>query len=211
MQVNIIKVSILLLVVIAQNIFAKDVFKVDGFSNEYYINIVLDLDKDSYDENKLSLIAKATNKKVQDFPIDFVNYDLNTLLKKMKKRNSFTLKYSEQEMFKYEDYNFDGKKDFSIARLEPRYGEVVSYDIYIKNKKNFKRSEIFSALTYEHGYIKKLDSKKHEIVVSKNNYYVNGSIIEINIKYRVMNNKLVIILSGDNTIACLNYVLSNRC
>jgi len=191
MQVNIIKVIILLLLVVAQNIYAKDVFKVDGFSNDYYLNIVLDLDKESYDENKLSLVSKITNKIVQDFSIDFVNYDLTTLLKSMKNKNSFTLDYSEQEMFKYEDYNFDGKKDFSVARLEPRYGEVVSYDIYLKNKKNFKRSEIFSAFTYEHGYIKKLDSKKHEIVVSKNNYYVNGSIVEINIKYRVINNKPV--------------------
>jgi len=77
------------------------------------------------------------------------------------------IKYKDQSNIIYEDFNFDGRKDFAILdSYSGPYGSPT-YKIYLYQKENFTYNKSFSELAHQYMGIFQIDSCKKELITYK--------------------------------------------
>ena len=152
---------------IAQNSFPV---KIRDFSDKYEALIGRN-DKDTlisgrYDQYVPEYVIKIfdrTNHKIvlETYTTDFPTYLLdenNEAIPNVKE-----LPYGSQSVLLYEDYNFDGIKDFALMNGNNSCYGGPSFDIYLAKSNSFEYSEAFSLLSNDYCGMFQVDTKTKTI------------------------------------------------
>jgi len=152
--------------------FAQDVFplKIRDFSEKYEA-LISQTEKDtlikgSYEDvvpqYLIQIFDKASQKVVLEaYTADFPEYLLDE--NKEAIPNIKELPYGSQSVLMYEDYNFDGIKDFALMNGNGSCYGGPSFDIYLAKGGGFKYSDAFSALSNEYCGMFQVDEKTKTI------------------------------------------------
>ncbi len=138
---------------------AQDIFpvKIRDFSEKY--EAVINRNKKDtlisghYDEYipdyVIIILDKTTQKTVlETYTTDFPTYLLDENHEAIP--NIKELPYGSQSVLLYEDYNFDGVKDFALMNGNNSCYGGPSFDIYLAENNSFEYSESFSALSNDY-------------------------------------------------------------
>ena len=140
-------------------VWAQDGFpiKISDFSDQY--EAVIDLNEEDtivsgrYDDYVPEYVIQIFDKSNQKMLLKAYTADFPTYLLDEENEavpNIKELPYGSQSVLLYEDYNFDGIKDFALMNgYESCYGGP-SFDIYLAVESGFEHSEAFSILSNEY-------------------------------------------------------------
>ena len=148
-----------ILLCITATAFGQQDFTVDGFSPDYYGKVHFE-DIQTADTNFISgsgrirIYDKKSNKKLIEVEADdlFVFLHNNGI-----KANIAQLPYGEQSVILYEDFNFDGDKDFAIENGHMSCYGGPSFSIYLATEKGFAFNQAFTDLAMEYCGIFQVD------------------------------------------------------
>ncbi|MBF7092047.1 hypothetical protein IUY40_10900 [Flavobacterium sp. ALJ2] len=140
--------------------FAQTTFKVDNFSKAYYGKIFIEHTSQVFSKGWVSIYDKKTNKQI--IKVESEGLALN-LHNEKALANIKELPYGEQSLIMYEDYNFDGIKDFAIYDRQNSHYHWPSFQIYLATKTGFKLSPDFTTLTQDYCGMFYADSKEKKL------------------------------------------------
>jgi hypothetical protein len=127
--------------------FAQNVFTVDNFSNDYYGKIQISDTSEVFSKGSVAIYQRKTNKQI----IKVVSDELYLELHDGKAiANTKSLPYGEQSLIMYEDFNFDGKKDFAICDGQNSCYHGPSFKIYLATNNGFLFNKEFTRLAQEY-------------------------------------------------------------
>jgi hypothetical protein len=142
--------------------FAQTTFKVDDFSKAHYGKIFIADTSHVFSEGWVAIYDTKTKKQI----IKIESEELALGLHRGKiKANIKELPYGEQSLIMYEDYNFDGLKDFAISDGQNSCYHGPSFNIYLATKTGFKFSPDFTALAQEYCGMFQVNYKTKKISV----------------------------------------------
>jgi hypothetical protein len=141
-------------------IYAQTVFTVENFSKDYYGKVTINDTTEVFSKGWVAIYDRKTNKQI----IKVVSEELAISLHNGKViANIKSLPYGEQSLIMYEDYNFDGKKDFAIEDGQNSCYHGPSFKIYLATDKGFSFSEAFTRLAQEYCGMFEVDYKEKKI------------------------------------------------
>ncbi len=132
-----------LLLIATQLIFAQTIFTVDNFSNNYYGQVQINDTTQVFSQGWVGIFDKKTKKQLIKVDSQELTFELHEdkVLANIKE-----LPYGEQSQILYEDYNFDGIKDFAIMDGQNSCYHGPSFQIYLASDSGFKLSPEFTKL-----------------------------------------------------------------
>jgi len=140
--------------------FAQTIFTVNNFSNDYYGKIEISDTSEVFSKGCISIYDSKTNQQV----IKVVSDELAISLHDGKVfANIKSLPYGEQSLIMYDDFNFDGKKDFAIEDGQNSCYHGPSFVIYLATDNGFHLSEAFTRLAQEYCGMFQVDSSEKKI------------------------------------------------
>jgi len=142
------KILLLIFILISSLSTAQVQHRVRDFSPDYYgIVYVTDDTSDYFFEGWISIYEKNTNKELIKVESSVIHFDsLNEEIQ----AGMFDTSFSDEYFIYYDDFNFDGVKDFAIADThEGSYG-THTYRIYLAEGDKFVFNEKFSELGSEY-------------------------------------------------------------
>lgn len=151
-----------LLVLLFNFTFAQATFKVSNFSKDYYGKIFISDTSEVFSKGWVAIYDTKSQKqiiKVEAEELALSLHDGKALA------NIKQLPYGEQSSIMYEDYNFDGIKDFAIEDGQNSCYHGPSFRIYLGTKSGFKFSPEFTALAQEYCGMFQVDYKQKKISV----------------------------------------------
>ena len=140
--------------------FAQTVFTVEDFAKDYYGKIKINDTTEVFSKGWVAIYDRKTNKqiiKVDSEELAISLHDGKVIA------NIKSLPYGEQSLIMYEDYNFDGKKDFAIEDGQNSCYHGPSFKIYLANDNGFSYSEAFTRLAQEYCGMFEVDYKEKKI------------------------------------------------
>lgn len=128
------------------NVQAQDTFTVDDFSDSYYGKVYIEDTSEVFSKGRVAIYDKHTNKELikvdaEELAADVHNGSISS--------NILQLPYGEQSVIIYEDFNFDGKKDFAIEDGQNSCYHGPSFQIYLAKGHSFEYNEAFTQLAQE--------------------------------------------------------------
>lgn len=122
-------------------------FKVDGFSDKYYGKVYISDTSEVTSPGSVTIYDKKSNKELFGVDADALLCDLHDgkLVANISERP-----YGEFSTILYEDYNFDGKKDFALMNGQNSCYNGPSFSIYLATDKGFCYSPEFSSLAEDY-------------------------------------------------------------
>lgn len=140
--------------------FAQTTFKVDNFSKAYYGKIFISDTSEVFSKGWVAIYDKKTNKQIIKVESDELALSLHNgkALANIKQ-----LPYGEQSQIMYEDYNFDGIKDFAINDGQNSCYHGPSFVIFLATKTGFKPSPNFTSLAQEYCGMFQVDYKEKKL------------------------------------------------
>ena len=169
---------------ISSLVIGQKPYVISKFSDKY--KAILTFEK-SY-ENKIfkkgtiSVIETETDRKVITIQSDELT--LNQEKNENSKVDFLELRYDDQEILIYEDFNFDGKKDFAIMDGQNSCYHGPSYQIYLQIDDSLLYSKEFTRLAQEYCGMFQLD---HENMTIRTNTKSGCCWHQISI-FKVINN-----------------------
>ncbi|MCL2650132.1 MAG: hypothetical protein FWD60_03775 [Candidatus Azobacteroides sp.] len=154
---------ILFLFLLTANLtFGQVTFTVEDFSNDYVGKVYISDTTEVFSPGWVAIFEKSSKKQIIKVESDELSFDLHDgkLLANIK-----SLPYGEQSLIIYEDFNFDGKKDFAIMDGQNSCYHGPSFQIYLSTGNGFKYSEDFTQLAQEYCGMFDVDSQAKEINV----------------------------------------------
>lgn len=150
----------LLLALTIGNSFSQTTFLVDHFSDEYYGKIYISDTTQVFSSGWVAIFSKRSNRqllnvKSEELALSF--RDENTLA------NVKNSPYGEQSLIMYEDFNFDGKKDFALQDGQFSCYHGPSYKVYLATKRGFRLSNAFTKLAQNYCGMFYVDAGKKRI------------------------------------------------
>ncbi|AYN05649.1 hypothetical protein [Flavobacterium sp. 140616W15] len=140
--------------------FAQTTFKVNNFSKAHYGKIFIANTSQVFSKGWVAIYDKKTNKQI----IKVESEELALSLHNGKAlANIKQLPYGEQSLIMYEDYNFDGIKDFAINDGQNSCYHGPSFRIYLGTKNDFKFSPEFTALAQDYCGMFQVDYKQKKL------------------------------------------------
>ncbi len=127
--------------------FAQTTINVQAFSKDYHARIYLNNPDEVFSPGWIAVYDSHTNKeliKVESEELALSLHDGQAIA------NVKELPYGEQSLVMYEDFNFDGIKDFAIENGQNSCYHGPSFVIYLGSKKGFAYSDAFSRLAQEY-------------------------------------------------------------
>ena len=131
-------------------------YKVDGFSDQYYGYI----DQNDDESGTITIKDKKSDKDLITLESESISIELHD---GSIKANILQAPYGEQSVIMYEDYNFDGVKDFAISDGRKSCYGGLSFQVYLAKKGAFVFSESFTRLAQEYCGMFDIDPKKKTI------------------------------------------------
>ena len=135
----------IILLFLSSNSFAQTVLKVDNFSNDYYAKVEIDSIKEVFSKGWIAIYDKKTNRELIKVNSDELAFeDVNSIV------NKSELPYGTQSLILYNDFNFDGIKDFAIEDGQNSCYHGSSYTIFLFDKKSFRFNKSFTRLAHDY-------------------------------------------------------------
>lgn len=139
---------------------AQAIFTVDGFAKEYYGKIEISDTTAVFSKGWVAIYDKKTDQQI----IKVVSEALTLTLHNGKvAANIKSLPYDEQSSIMYEDFNFDGKKDFALMDGRNSCYGGPSFRIYLATDKGFSFNEAFTRLAQEYCGMFEVDHDQKKI------------------------------------------------
>jgi hypothetical protein len=137
------RIAFILILLLSKSAFCQTTFIVDNFSKDYFGKIFIADTTEVFSKGWVAIFDKKTKKQLIKINSDELTYELHDgkVL-----ANIQELPYGEQSQILYEDYNFDGIKDFAIMDGQNSCYHGPSFQIYLKTDKGFKLSPEFTEL-----------------------------------------------------------------
>lgn len=122
-------------------------FLVDNFSDEYYGKVHISDTSEVFSPGWISIIEKKTERELIKVDAEELTFDLHEgeILANIKE-----LPYGEQSSILFEDFNFDGMKDFAIMDGQNSCYHGPSYQIFLATPKGFTLSPEFTSLAQDY-------------------------------------------------------------
>ncbi|WP_110309056.1 XAC2610-related protein [Dysgonomonas alginatilytica] len=123
--------------------FSQVTFVTDSFSDHYYGKVYVADTTEILSPGWIAIYKKGTDKELirveaEDLAVSYTNNSVEVNVKE--------LPYGEQSVIMYEDFNFDGIKDFAIQDGQNSCYHGPSYQIYLAEKGQFVFSDEFTSL-----------------------------------------------------------------
>ena len=150
----------LFLLLIINLTYGQVTFNVNNISKDYFGKIYISDTTEVFSQGWVGIFDKKSKKQLIKVTADELTYNLHEgkLLANIKQ-----LPYGEQSQIMYEDYNFDGKKDFAIMDGQNSCYHGPSFQIYLATTNGFKLSNEFTRLAQEYCGMFYVDSKEKKI------------------------------------------------
>ena len=118
-------------------------FTVEDFSEDYVGIVYISDTAEVFSEGWVAIFEKKSKNQIIKVESEELAFTLHNgkLLAGVKE-----LPYGEQSLIMYEDYNFDGKKDFAIMDGQNSCYHGPSFQIYLATENGFEYSEDFTEL-----------------------------------------------------------------
>ena len=113
--------------------FGQVIFKIDGFSDKYYGRAYFSDTSEVYCEGWVAIYDRRTNKELFRVNADELSYKLHG---SQLKQNIAKYPYGEHSVLIYQDFNFDGMKDFALMDGLHSYDHGPSYHIFLLQKRD---------------------------------------------------------------------------
>ncbi|SHF72997.1 hypothetical protein SAMN05444377_11726 [Flavobacterium fontis] len=141
------RIAFLLILLLSKSVFCQTTFVVDNFSKDYYGKLYIADTTEVSSKGWVAIFDKKTKKQLIKINSDELTFTLHKgkVLANIKK-----LPYGEHSQILYEDYNFDGVKDFAIMDGQNSCYHGPSFQIYLATNKGFKQNPEYTELA--HGY-----------------------------------------------------------
>ena len=126
---------------------AQVTFRVDSFSADYYGIVEIKDTSETFSPGTITIYQSKTNKALIRLKSDELAASLQNghVL-----ANKLSLPYGEQSMIIYDDFNFDGKKDFAVEDGQNSCYHGPSFRIYLASAKDFVFDSAFTRLAQEY-------------------------------------------------------------
>lgn len=140
--------------------FAQVTFNIDGFSKQYYGKVYFSDTSAIFSAGWVEVFDCSTKKKLIHVDADELSFDLHD---GEIKANIAEIPYGEYSVLLYEDYNFDGIKDFAIMDgFNSCYGGP-SFQIFLASGKDFVYNDDFTELAQNNCGMFVVDAKNKVI------------------------------------------------
>ena len=139
-----------------------EVFRVDDFSEDYYGIIRVEASNQSVQSGEIAIYDKKSDQELIRVPSAglYLYFHDGKL-----KANIFEYPYGEQSQIMYDDFNFDGAKDFAIQDgIKSCYG-LPSFRIYLSQDGGFVLNKDFTRLAQEYCGMFMIDKDQQKIFV----------------------------------------------
>lgn len=136
-------------------------FTVEGFSERYFGKLYISDTAEVFSKGWVAVYDKKTKAQLIKVSADELTFDLHDgkVL-----ANIMQLPYGEQSQIIYEDFNFDGRKDFAIMDGQNSCYHGPSFRIYLASAQGFQFSKAFTRLAQEYCGMFQIDVKTKEIM-----------------------------------------------
>ena len=124
--------------------FTQVTFVIDNFSDKYYGKLYIADTLDVYNSGWIAVYGIEDDKELIKVEADNLYYYLHD---GEVKANIVEQPYGEQSVLIYDDFNFDGEKDFALSNGHNSCYGGPSFDIYLYDDGRFTYSEKFSDLS----------------------------------------------------------------
>ncbi len=155
-------VFIVLILTAVANVFGQKTFAVQDFSEDYYGRVHLEQPAEVFSRGWVAIYQKKTDKQLIKINAEELVGDTENDQIKV---NVKELPYGEQSAIIYEDFNFDGVKDFAIMDGQNSCYHGPSFQIFLagKVKGRFTLSPAFTKLAQEFCGMFEVDSKEKKL------------------------------------------------
>lgn len=141
------QIIFLLFFVISKSVFSQTTFVIDDFSKDYFGKLYIADTTEVFSKGWVAIFDKKSKKQIIKINSDELTFNLhdNKVLANIKE-----IPYGEQSTIMYEDYNFDGIKDFAIMDGQNSCYHGPSFQIFLATEKGFIKSPEFTTLAQEY-------------------------------------------------------------
>lgn len=152
--------SLILTLLFTGSLFSQTTFKVDNFSKQYYGKMFIADTSEVFSPGWIAIYDQKTNKQLIKVKSEELTFSLHNgkVLANIKE-----LPYGEQSQILYEDYNFDGIKDFAIMDGQFSCYHGPSFKIYLATNSGFQYNADFTRLAQEYCGMFQVDYKDKTI------------------------------------------------
>lgn len=155
-------IFLILILIFAENSFGQKTFDVQDFSEDYYGKVHLEQPTEVFSPGWIAIYQRKTGKELikvtsEELVGDFEDGKIKVNVKQ--------LPYGEQSAIIYEDFNFDGIKDFAIMDGQNSCYHGPSFQIYLAttDKSKFLFSKDFTRLSQDYCGMFNVDPKEKKI------------------------------------------------
>lgn len=154
------QIAFILILLLSKSAFCQTTFVVDNFSNEYFGKLFIADTTEVFSKGWVVIFDKKTKKQLIKINSDELTFELHRgkVIANIKE-----LPYGEQSQILFEDYNFDGIKDFAIMDGQNSCYHGPSFQIYLATGKGFKQSPEFTELSQNYCGMFDVDHKTKTI------------------------------------------------
>ncbi|WP_130734660.1 hypothetical protein [Flavobacterium sp. J27] len=142
-----IKITSFLCLLLSPFAFCQTTFIVADFSEDYMGKVHIADTSEVFSPGWVAIIDKQTKKELIKIDSEELTFDLDNGLVEA---NIKELPYGKQSSILYEDYNFDGVKDFAIMDGQNSCYHGPSFQIYLATDNGFLFSPDFTQLSQEY-------------------------------------------------------------
>lgn len=154
------RISFILIFLLSKSVFSQTTFVVDNFSKDYFGKLYIADTTEVFSKGWVAIFDKKTKKQLIKINSDELTF---TLHKGKVLANVKELPYGEQSSILYEDFNFDGIKDFAIMDGQNSCYHGPSFQIYLATNKGFKQNPEFTELAQDYCGMFDIDYKTKTI------------------------------------------------
>ena len=154
------RISFILIFLLSKSLFCQTTFVVDNFSKDYFGKLYIADTTEVFSKGWVAIFDKKTKKQLIKINSDELTF---TLHKGKVLANVKELPYGEQSSILYEDFNFDGIKDFAIMDGQNSCYHGPSFQIYLATNKGFKQNPEFTELAQDYCGMFDIDYKTKTI------------------------------------------------
>jgi hypothetical protein len=136
-----------LLYLLALDVYGQATFVVDNFSKDYFGQLFIADTSAIFSRGWVAIYDKKTKSEIIKIHVEELTFSLHhgKVLANVKE-----IPYGEQSQILYDDYNFDGMKDFAIMDGQNSCYHGPSFQIYLATTNGFKHSPEFTTLAQEY-------------------------------------------------------------
>ena len=137
-------IKFILIFLFSKSVFCQTTFVVDNFSKDYFGKLFIADTTEVFSKGWVAIFDKKSKKQLLKIDSDELTFNLH---KGKILANINEIPYGEQSQILYNDYNFDGTKDFAIMDGQNSCYHGPSFQIFLSINNKFILSPTFTELS----------------------------------------------------------------